>query len=89
MADLINTIEQWFKALFSYNITDFNSFVSAILHVFGFKGDFDGFTSMASLADEWVGMFGPLASIYDVLINNIDTTVFVKVINEILAFINK
>ncbi|HBL41581.1 MAG TPA: hypothetical protein DDY98_08540 [Ruminococcaceae bacterium] len=89
MADLVNTLEQWFKALTSYNITDFNGFVSAVLHVFGFEGNFEGFTSMASLADEWFNKFGPLAALYETFINNIDTNVFVKLVNEVLAFINK
>ena len=89
MSDLMSILTTWVQAISSYKITDFWSFITAILQAFGFQGEFTGPGSMADYADWIVSLLGPLGDIYGLIFRNIDTATFVKIVNAILAYLNK
>ncbi len=72
-SDLINAIT-------TYSWDDFFGFVSAILGVFGFQGDFEGAHSIPELVNEWFEMLGPIGDFYENFINNVNTA-------DLLAFL--
>ena len=88
MSELISILTTWVKAISSYKITDFWSFITAILQTFGFQGEFTGPGSMADYADWIVDLLGPLGSLYTILVNLPNSAQFVVIVNKILAFLN-
>lgn len=74
----------WIDSLASYSWDDFFGFVSAILGLFGFKGDFEGVHSLPELMNEWFEMLGPIGDFYENFINNVDTSEF---LNFLLSFV--
>ncbi len=89
VGDLGDALSDWFDALMGYSWDDFYGFVTAVLHMFGFQGSFEGFQSIPALMDEWFGFFGDLGDIYENLINAIDTDQLVELINRILSLGSK
>lgn len=85
--DMVGIVEDYLNAWANLDIGDFNGFVTAILRVFGFKGNFEGVHSIPSLMEEWVGWFGPIESLYDSFINYINTAELVAIINSIFGSI--
>ena len=74
--EITNSLGDWANALLNYDLSDFYEFISAILAIFGFKGDFEGVHSLPELMNEWFTNLGPLGDIYDKFINNVDTASF-------------
>lgn len=85
ISNIGDALSDWFDALVGYSWDDFNGFVTAILHAFGFQGSYEGFQSIPALMDEWFGFFGDLGGIYESIINAIDTDQLVELINRILS----
>lgn len=83
--DVLKPFNDWINALSSYEMGDFNEFVTAILGLFGFKGDFEGVHSIPSLVDEWFGWLGDLGGIYEMFINFISTSELLNLINGFLS----
>ena len=86
MGDLLETFGQWFGAASSYDMSDFREFITAVLRSMGYNGeDWVGFSSMAGVTDWLVGLFGPLATLYEFLISSIDSATFIKIVNWLLG----
>lgn len=85
--DMVGIVEDYLNAWSNFDISDFNGFVTAVLRVFGFKGDFEGVHSIPELMEEWVGWFGPIEGLYDSFINYINTAELVAIINSIFGSI--
>lgn len=83
--DVSKAFSDWINALSSYEMSDFNEFVTAILGLFGFKGAFEGVHSIPSLVDEWFAWLGDLGGIYEMFINFISTSELLNLINGFLT----
>ncbi|MBQ7101461.1 MAG: hypothetical protein IJN81_07500 [Clostridia bacterium] len=83
--DVTKAFSDWINALSSYEMSDFNEFVTAILGLFGFKGEFEGVHSIPSLVDEWFGWLGDIGGIYEAFINFISTSELLDLINGVLS----
>ncbi len=83
--EFMDSISLWFGSLSSYDWSDFNEFVTAVLRFFGFQGDYEGVHSIPVLADEWFSWFGDLGSIYESIINYVDAGEFLSIIYKILG----
>lgn len=83
--DVSKAFSDWINAITNYDMGDFNSFLTAILGLFGFKGDFEGVHSIPSLVDEWFGWLGDLGGIYETFINFISTSELLNLINGFLS----
>lgn len=71
-----DALGDWVNAISTYKWEDFFEFISAVLAVFGFKGKFEGVHSLPELMNEWFENLGPLGDLYELFINNVDTTSF-------------
>lgn len=78
MENIGEAFGDWVSALSNYKLSDFYEFISAVLKVFGFKGDFEGVHSLPELMNEWFESLGFLGDIYEKFINNVDTTAFLN-----------
>ena len=78
--NLSEALNDWVDAISNYKWEDFFGFVSAILGVFGFQGDFEGVHSLPELMNEWFEMLGPIGDFYENFINNVNT-------GELLGFL--
>ena len=83
--DVSKAFSDWVNALSSYDMGDFSEFITAILGLFGFKGEFEGVHSIPSLADEWFAWLGDIGGIYEMFINFISTSELLDVINGFLS----
>ncbi len=73
------------NAISTYKWEDFFGFVTAILGVFGFKGEFNGVHSIPELVNEWFEMLGPIGDFYENFINNVNTA---DLLAFLLGFVN-
>lgn len=83
--NITKAFSDWINAITSYEMSDFNDFVTAILGLFGFKGAFEGVHSIPSLVDEWFGWFGDLGGLYETIINFLSTSELLNLINGFLS----
>ena len=70
--DVAADLSDWIDAISSYDMGDFNEFVTAILGLFGFQGSFEGVHSIPSLVDEWFAWLGDIGGLYETFINLIN-----------------
>lgn len=83
--DVSKALSDWINALSTYDMGDFNEFLTAILGLFGFQGSFEGVHSIPSLVDEWFGWLGDIGGIYETFINFISTSELLNLINGFLT----
>ena len=83
--EITNSLGDWANALLNYDLSDFYEFISAILAVFGFKGDFEGVHSLPELMNEWFEMLGPIGDFYENFINSIGTSDLLELLMGLLA----
>lgn len=86
--NILGAAADWLEALLNFDMSDFNGFITAILRLFGFQGDYEGVHSVPDLMQEWTNWFGPITEWYDSFINNIDTSQLVSIINSLLSGFN-
>ena len=85
MENISNALFDWINALATFDMGDFNEFVTAVLGLFGFTGSFEGVHSIPALVDEWFSWLGDLGGLYESIINFIDTAQLVEFINGLLT----
>lgn len=83
--NISSALNDWIDAITNYKWEDFFGFVSAILGVFGFQGDFEGVHSLPELMNEWFEMLGPIGDFYENFINNISTS---DLLGFLMGFLN-
>ncbi len=83
--NIVQSINDFINAISNYKWSDFFSFVTAILGLFGFQGSFEGVHSLPELVNEWFEMLGPIGDLYENFINSIGTSDLLDLIMGLLA----
>ena len=83
--NISQSVNDLINALTNYTWDDFFGFVTSILGIFGFQGNFEGVHSLPELMNEWFEMLGPIGDLYENFIDSIGTSDLLDLIMGLLA----
>ncbi len=83
--DALKAFNDWIDSLSNYKLEDFYGFITSVLHLFGFTGEFEGVHSIIEFYNQWFDSLGVIGEVYEKFINSIKTSDLIELLAKIFG----